>query len=410
MQPKPVGIDWLSIGQLGLGGLSCLISFGLAIGLILLGSTSNLPPSSLHLDTSILFMLAGLLVTVGLLNIPSILLSWHALIGKPSESSVKSNAFHMASLALISLPFLLAGGQYAAQTDYSNVMLPIFNVLSLSIPIWWLVEFGRRELPSGSPQRNWGLLSASLGLIPLLVIFLEFLCTVLVTLATFAWLSVDPNWIGKLNQLYLQLSQVNFDPEFFASLLNDLLGNPAVIRMLFVSLGLLMPLIEELIKPLAVWFLRSRLQTPAEGFSAGLIAGAGFSLIESTTLIAQLGTKSEWGQMVLLRIATSLLHMTTSGLVGWGLVSGWTQKKYGRSVAAILASTCVHGLWNSLVVSSALQPVMGALGKQSSVVDFFFRFGNYPFAILLFFMAFVLVHMNHRLRRETEKIVPTSGE
>jgi len=409
MQPKPVGIDWLSIGQLGLGVLSCLISFGLAIGLILLGSTSNLPPGSPHLDTSILFMLAGLLVTVGLLNIPSILLSWHSLIGKPSESSAKSNAFQVASLALISLPFLLAGSQYAAQTGYSNVMLPFFNVLSLLIPTWWLVEFGRRKLPSGSPQRNWGLLSASLGLIPLLIIFLEFLCAVLATLATFAWLSAEPNWIGKLNQLYLQLSQANFDPEFLAILLNDLLGNPVVIMMLFVSLGMLMPLIEELVKPLAVWFLRSRLQTPAEGFSAGLIAGAGFSLIESTTLIAQLGTKSEWSQMVLLRIATSLLHMTTSGLIGWGLVSGWTQKKYGRTAVAIMASTCVHGLWNSLVISSALQPVMGALGRQSSVVDFFFRFGNYPFAILLVFLALVLVHMNHRLRRETEKTVPISG-
>ena len=142
-------------------------------------------------------------------------------------------------------------------------------------------------------------------------------------------------------------------------------------------MGVLMPLIEEMLKPLALWTLRKRLLTPAEGFSAGLLAGAGFALFESATIIAQTGVGADWSQMVMLRIATSLLHMTTSGFVGWGLASGWTRKKYGRTILTILAATGIHGLWNSLVISMALIPVMGNLVGQSPILHFFSGMGAY---------------------------------
>ena len=182
-------------------------------------------------------MLAGLLAAVGLLNIPSIGLSFRALKGKTAEPLQKTNSFRLASLTLISLPVWLAGGQWLLHTSLASGLMPVINVLALLIPIWWMVEFGRRNLPTGSPQRSWGIISASLGLIPLLTILAEALAAILIVLAVFAWLGSDPAWMGKFNQLFIQFSQSDFDPEFLTNLLKDMVANPLVINRIVFDHG-----------------------------------------------------------------------------------------------------------------------------------------------------------------------------
>lgn len=408
MQTSSARIDWLSIGQLGVGVLSCLICFVLAGVFILL---ANMPLSfgnNLDVEAQGLFMLVGLLTAVGLLNIFSIIFSWRSLNNKPPASPSRINLFRLASLALLSLPVWLVGGQLLAQTSWVAGLLPIINVLALLIPIWWLVEFGRRRLPNSSPQRNWGLISTSVGLTPVIVILVETFIAILMIIGVLAWLSREPGWMAKFNQLFIQFSQSEFDRSFLTSLLKDMLGNPLVIMTVFVTLGFLMPLTEELLKPLALWTLRKRMTTPAEGFSAGLICGAGFAFIESASLIAQMGGGSEWSQMVILRIATSLLHMTTSALAGWGLASAWIQKKHGWAFLAILAATGLHGLWNSLVVSLALMPTLNSLGDQSPLLNIFSGFSTYAFIPILSFLAGMLALMNHLLYKATKRSAPTS--
>ena len=393
-------IDWLSIGQLGVGVLSCLICFLLAGGLIVLANNpywfGNIP----EMETRSLLMLAGLLTAVGFLNMPSIVFSWRSLNNKPPASPSRSNPFRLASLALISLPVWLVGGQLLTQTSLAAVLLPVINVLALLIPIWWMFEFGRRNLTSGSLQRNWGLISTSIGLTPVIIILVETLFVILVFIGVLAWLGREPEWMAKFNQLFIQFSQSEFDRDFLGTLLKDLMGNPLVIMTAFVMLGFLVPLTEELLKPLALWTLRKRMVTPAEGFSAGLICGAGFAFIESASLIAQMGGGAEWGQTVILRITTSLLHMTTSALAGWGLASNWTQKKRGRAILAILAATGLHGLWNSLVVSVALIPLFNDFGDQSPLLKVFSGFSTFAFITILTFLVGMLMLMNHFLRKE----------
>lgn len=313
-------------------------------------------------------------------------------------------------MALISLPVWLVGGQWLTRTSLAASLLPVFNVLALLIPIWWMVEVGRRRLPSGSPQRNWGLISASVGPTPIIIILVEIFLAMLVSIGVMAWLGREADWMAKFNQLFIQFSQAEFDRDFLMVLLKDLLRSPLVILTVFLMLGFLLPLTEELLKPLALWTLRKRLATPAEGFSAGLICGAGFAFIESASLIAQMGGGSEWSQTVILRITTSLLHMTTSALAGWGLASAWTQKKHGRAVFAILAATGLHGLWNSLVVSVALIPLLNSPGEPSSLLKLFSGFSTYAFITILVFLSGMLVLMNHLLKKDIERsaIAPES--
>jgi len=406
MQSPSTKIDWLSIGQLIVGILSCLISFSLAGLLVFLGVSGIYTAANSPMDITALFMLAGLIATVGVLNIPSIVLAGRSLSGKLYEPKEKTNNFRLASFALISLPVCLLGGQWITGTALAVWMLPWFNIFALLIPIWWLVEFGRRQLPLGSSQRSWGLVSVSLGLTPLITILAELIVTVLAILVVFMALSVDPVWINKFNQLIIQFNQSDFDPQFFSSFLKDLLASPLVITAIFVMVGGLMPLMEELLKPLGLWALRKRLLTPAEGFCGGLICGAGFALIESATMIAQTGGGADWGQMVMLRIGTSLLHITASGFVGWGLASGWKQKKYGRTILTILATAGVHGLWNTLAILAVLLPLLSSTGTQTILMQYSLGVGTLILASILILIAIALFLMNHRLRRETQSTQP----
>ena len=406
MQAPSTKIDWLSIGQLSVGILSCLMTFSLAGLLVFLGVSGVLAKTNSLMDITAVFMLAGLIAAVGILNIPSIVLAGRSLSGKQFEPGIETSPFRLASFALISLPVCLLGGQWITQTTLAVWLLPWFNILALLIPIWWLVEFGRQQLPLGSSQRGWGLVSISLGVTPLITLLAELILTVLVVLVVFMKLSVEPVWMNKFNQLIIQFNQSDFDPQFFASFLKDLLASPLVITTIFLTVGLFMPLMEELLKPLGLWALRKRLLTPAEGFSGGLICGAGFALIESATMIAQTGGGSDWGQMVLLRIGTSLLHITASGFVGWGLASAWRQKKYGRTMLTILAAAGVHGLWNTLAILIVLLPFITSTSAPTVLTQGSLGVGTFIMVSILILLAIALFLMNHRLRRETQSSPP----
>jgi hypothetical protein len=382
------------------------MTFSLAGLLVFLGVSGVLAKTNSLMDITAVFMLAGLIAAVGILNIPSIVLAGRSLSGKQFEPGIETSPFRLASFALISLPVCLLGGQWITQTTLAVWLLPWFNILALLIPIWWLVEFGRRQLPLGSSQRSWGLVSISLGVTPLITLLAELILTVLVVLVVFMKLSVEPVWMDKFNQLIIQFNQSDFDPQFFASFLKDLLASPLVITTIFLTVGLFMPLMEELLKPLGLWALRKRLLTPAEGFSGGLICGAGFALIESATMIAQTGGGSDWGQMVLLRIGTSLLHITASGFVGWGLASAWRQKKYGRTMLTILAAAGVHGLWNTLAILIVLLPFITSTGAPTVLTQGSLGIGTFIMASILILLAIALFLMNHRLRRETQSSPP----
>jgi hypothetical protein len=395
-------IYWLSIGQLIVGGISCLITFSLTILLVYLGVSGGFSKANSAMDATVMFMLAGLIAAIGILNIPSVVLAVRSLSGKQAEPAIKTNTFRMASLALITLPFWLLFGQSITRTTLAAWLLPWITILALVIPIWWLVEFGRRQLPSGSPQRSWGFISVSLGLTPLIILLAELIVTIIVLLAVFSALSNDPLWMDKFDQLIIQFKQSGVDPQFFESFFKELLASPLVITAIFLTVGLIMPLMEELLKPLGLWVLNKRLLTPAEGFSGGLICGAGFALIESATLIAQNGGDSDWGQMVLLRIGTSLLHMTASGFVGWGLASAWNQKKYGRTLFAFLAATGIHGLWNSLAILVVLLPVITSSRAQAALLQIFSGVGTFVMVGILVLLFAALALMNRRLYLETQ--------
>jgi hypothetical protein len=108
---------------------------------------------------------------------------------------------------------------------------------------------------------------------------------------------------------------------------------------------ILIPFLEEVFKPLALWFFIKHEWLPSEGFTAGLICGASFALVESTLYLTSIPAET-WAVTLLGRIGTGLLHTLTAGLTGWALVSSWRDGNYKRIGWIYLGSVLIHGSWN----------------------------------------------------------------
>ncbi len=106
-------------------------------------------------------------------------------------------------------------------------------------------------------------------------------------------------------------------------------------------------MIEEALKPIGVWLLFGRRLTPAAGFAAGALSGAGYALIESLALTS---SGEAWSSLVLARTGTSAVHILTAGLTGWALVLAWQKRRFLPLLLAYLCAVMIHGLWNGLTL------------------------------------------------------------
>jgi hypothetical protein len=58
----------------------------------------------------------------------------------------------------------------------------------------------------------------------------------------------------------------------------------------------------------------------------------------------------QWVTMMVTRIGTAIIHIFTSGMVGWALVQVRYKRRYGLLCLSYLAAVAIHGLWNSITL------------------------------------------------------------
>ena len=156
--------------------------------------------------------------------------------------------------------------------------------------------------------------------------------------------------ICQLNGLVFRLQNAAPDPQAILNTLLPFLVNPGVLFIGLAFISVLVPLVEETLKPIGVWFLAGQKITPAQGFGYGVISGAGFGLFENLGNTS--GGGEVWAVLAASRITTLLLHCFTAGLVGWALASAWSQRRYLRLGITFIIAVLVHGLWNGMAVLS----------------------------------------------------------
>lgn len=390
-------IHWLSVGQFSLSLLAAIILWSIAGTAALAGLVALYDPSLLASDSTSLFLLAASLAFIGLLLIPSVYFAFLRLSGRHSKlEQFRISRWLRPSILIFLFPLVLLAGYYVAQNaELVWLLLPPLHILAVLLPIWWLVYLGIRGLPTGSPQRAWGVLGSGLVLGPFLILLIELMVFAFFVVAAAFYLSTRPDLSEELFNLLQRLAGASQTPGLVPDMVRPYLQQPAVIVSVLIFGAVLVPMIEELIKPVGVWLLAGAALTPAGGFAAGLLSGAGFALFES---LAYTSNAEDWAFAVVVRIGTAVMHIMTAGIVGWALAVAWRQGSPLRLGLAYLAAVLLHSLWNGITligVGYSLIP------EASETPSFFYNLAEIaPLALSFMSLAMFifLLWTNYQLR------------
>jgi len=354
--------DWRSLIALSISALGMLYFLVQAIslsGLLLISVIGSQINTSEH-------VIFGLLIWYSLLS--GVLLAPIFLLGlcdyreKPIPAWLETDrpGFQKRLMwSILVLPgIIVVGWLVAGQPNLSVFVLGLINILVAGIPVLWFYTIGQRGLNGGSQVRKWRIFGFSLTIMPVLVMAVEILA--LLILAGFGglWIAyrttINPHLKAELMFLVNQISLHEGDLESIYKLIEPYILQPSVFFWGFAIFSGIIPLIEEIMKPIALWSLAGRKISPQEGFVGGLLCGAGFAIMENLLYFQIVVTSEEWLFVSLGRIGTAVLHMLASGLIGWGLARTWCEGKWLLLIATTLGSFFLHGIWNAFALFSGV--------------------------------------------------------
>ncbi len=296
---------------------------------------------------------------------------------------------------------------YTEITWLAWIILPVLTVFVIVPPIWLLFGLGTNRIELGPRWRIFGVLGLSMTIGPVIMIVLELVLLLgMIIIGLIVVAIQQPALLQEIVQLSKIIKQET-NQEVILKLLAPYISNTTMIAIALGYIALIVPMIEELLKPLAVWVFAKKIESPAQGFAMGLLSGAAFALIESLNASGD-GTVS-WPIIVSVRAGTSLLHMTVSGLVGWGIVSAFREKRIMRLVAAYFTAVVIHGIWNACAIGAGLSAMGESIGRPEWLFNFIPAMLGGMF-VLGVGMFVVLIASNKKLRSSPSPYPLPKGE
>jgi len=383
-----------SVWQLVLGIISLSMAFitVIALGIIILAD--QMAGQTAPIDLQPVKYLAWITLAIGCTGLPSIVYSIKRLGKGHVGARGYTHRLLPASIALVLLLPLAWLTSLPFMATPPGFVKAVFNILFVGIPAWWFIELGRRGLPRVTRQKQWGLINFGAFVTMPVVILLEIILLVAGGALLIGWLAQQPEFAPLLDQVknVLVLNPQRMD--LLVDQIQPLLKSPVVAGAILLAFSLVIPMVEELLKPLALWIFIKHRWSPAEGFVAGMLSGATFAFVESITALAA-DSSASWLTIAGVRAATALLHIATAGLMGWALTSSWKDGKYARIGLTYIGVVLVHGTWNLLAVIEGFSAIPGVAG--TSVIPSQTSFAPWIMALLAVGLLALLVIMNINL-------------
>ena len=365
LQPANAGqIDWFSASQFALSALGVVGLWSSALALVVFGLAERFGVAASSGSTLATFLLAAAAALGGLLLLPSGIYAFFGLLGRSDKVPSINLGWLRPTILIFLFPLVLLLGYWVSQdASIAWLALPPLHILAIGLPVLWLLYLGIRKLPFASPQRMWGVFGSGLVLGPVLILISEVFALLAFALIGSIAIASQPDLLRQLTLFLQNLRLENTTPENVMRIFGPYLLKPVVLFAVLTFGSVVVPLLEELIKPIGVWFLIGSNLTPAGGFVAGVLSGAGYALFESLALTSN-GT--DWLYLVVARLGTAVIHILTAGLTGWALASSWRESRYFRLGLTYLTAVSIHGLWNGLTLMATYQSLLSAQGQQLS--------------------------------------------
>ena len=297
---------------------------------------------------------------------------------------------------------IFIGYQFGANDSVNWLLLPVLTVPAVALPIFILLGLAIRGLPLGTRWQSWSIFGLGMTLSPFFLIFIEAFVLFAILLVVVAFLMTQPNLVAELESLSRQIVELGPQAEESIDLFMPYILKPGVVGVALAYFAVLVPLVEEIFKPFGVWFYARRLASPAQGFALGALSGSAYALIETLGVSAQ---TADWGSLLLSRIGTGILHVTTSALMGAAIFYALHDRHYFRLLGIYFLSVSMHGLWNALAILYSFS-TLTEFTKQDNLLSGFGTPLIISMSILAGVFLSVLILSNRRMRATLPKRIP----
>lgn len=307
-----------------------------------------------------------MLAVFGVLTIPGIVFLIQKLSEKYQPKAVSSNdpfddlpftrMFGSNILLAGTVLVLLVTYLVSTRFEFTRWFLPFLQIPAVIVPVYWLLQFATRKIYPRPAQRHWIIFGLNLTIQPILAVTFEVIILIgLIALVLIGMAILNPDMITTTMNAFEQIDELPMmSVEEMDQFISTWLQRPLVLFILQFFVSFLVPLLEEIIKPILVLRWWKRPLTPTDGFWLGLIGGAAFSIYETFGNIANMMMVNDWYFLLLARIGTSLLHMGTTALMGWALMATFKDRKWLRVLGIYSACVILHGGWNFFAIIQGL--------------------------------------------------------
>ncbi len=347
--------------------LSLLFFWGLAFLLLLGGLIQALDPLTKS-DAPQSFILVVMFGIQGLVLLPGMWFLYRKATDRPEPERTVGLPF-----SLWHIPFLLAvwalgllGGQWAVSApEPAWLLLPFLIPLCVVPPIWLAVNLAARGYDFRPRWRGWVTMTIGSTIGPFVIFVLEILLILAIIIGVVVFVVLQPEMSAQLQELSYQLNRAA-TPDQVLALIAPLVTHPLFVGGLLLFVSVIVPMIEELLKPLTVWLFANRLAGARDGFVFGALSGAAYALFETGMLGSMAG--EDWLVVLGARGGTSLLHITTSAMMGAAIVGAVRERGYARLAVVYLASIFLHGAWNAFSILTSLGDAAALIDPGSALV------------------------------------------
>jgi hypothetical protein len=311
-------------------------------------------------DNLVLGSAAGFGLLFGLLLLWQ---GWTALRGKASVRAARVFpplfVFAFAYIGAIMLGLgALALGPLAAYA------LPPWHFIAASLPPLALLAYAARRLGTQSGVRaltltlTWGALAATL-----LAFLLEAIVGAMLVLLVVAVLASLPDGRALLSQLQAQVELAQRTGTW--TLPPGWSDQPPLVAGRLFYLGLIVPLLEEAVKTLALAFIDPRRTRLSDAVLWGMGAGAGFGIVEN--LLNAATSAGLWAAVMLLRAGATVVHVANGATMGRGWYAARAERRWGSLFGAYVVSVVYHALWNGTAI--LLEMTTPTQGPTASLIQ-----------------------------------------
>jgi len=397
------GRDWRSILLAIVSTGSAISAVALAVIVVVLQAAMKFGGDQQNHPLIDAVLLASAILFIGALLIPAAYYSFQRLMGEEVAAD-KTGPMNIPAGILITFAWL--GVTALAQIFYGDNVLrwitPPFYILSIGLPVYFFARLAIGGLNVGSKQRLWGALGSGMILGPSFASFIELILAMFLLIGVGTYLAFHPELRIVFNMLREQLNNVS-NPDDVLNLISRYLLNPVVIMVALLFFSVFAPVVEETAKSLTAWTIFDHLSSPAQGFVIGALSGTGFGMVES--LLASVQPDSNWATTLFVRGGTTMMHILTAGLTGWGIACFRAYKRPNRMIGAYALAMFLHGLWNACVVLILIGAVHIALsGQSNNIMGITLTvLGISTLAIISLIVPFTLGIINWRLRSAIQR-------